>query len=83
MEKKEELLERLVNEFAAQNKLIVLLIAKNNVETFGKSGIEIVEEMEKESVAIIKWSYNYPIEKFPLYEPEKTKFFFENKELTE
>ena len=50
MEKKEELLERLVNELAAQNKLIALLIAKNNVETFGKSGIEIVEEMEKESV---------------------------------
>ena len=36
MEKKEELLERLVNELAAQNKLIALLIAKNNVETFVK-----------------------------------------------
>lgn len=74
MEKKEELLERLVNELAAQNKLIALLIAKNNVETFGKSGIEIVEEMEKESVAIIKWSYNYPIENFLSMSLKKQNF---------
>ena len=36
MEKNEELLERLVNEIAAQNKFIALLIAKNNVSTFDK-----------------------------------------------
>ena len=35
MEKKEELLERLVNEIAAQNKLIALQIAKSmGIENF-------------------------------------------------
>lgn len=33
MEKKEELLERLVNEVAAQIKSIEMLIAKHNVDT--------------------------------------------------
>ena len=56
MEKNEELLERLVNEIAAQNKFIALLIAKNNVSTFDKSDTEILEEMKSETDSIIKWS---------------------------
>ena len=36
MEKKEELLERVANEIAAQNKLIALLIAKSmGIENYG------------------------------------------------
>lgn len=58
MEKNEELLERLVNEIAAQNKLIALLIAKEN---FSSNALFTDEEklklMEEKSESIIKWSY--------------------------
>lgn len=58
MEKNEELLERLVNELAAQNKLITLLIAKEN---FSSNALFTDEEklklMEEKSESIIKWSY--------------------------
>ena len=36
MEKKEELLERLVNEFAAYNRLTAVRIAKENLFSWGK-----------------------------------------------
>ena len=41
MEKKEELLERLVNEFAAYNRLTAVRIAKENLFSWGKSDEEI------------------------------------------
>ena len=37
MEKKEELLERLVNEFAAYNRLTAVRIAKENLDCWGKT----------------------------------------------
>lgn len=61
MEKKEELLERLVNEIAAQNKLIALQISfqKNSY----KKGYFINDEdfnlyVEKDSLSIYKESYS-------------------------
>ena len=79
MEKNEELLERLVNEIAAQNKFIALLIAKNNVSTFDKSDTEILEEMKSETESIIKWSYFSSKESFPLNSPEKSVITFDEK----
>lgn len=61
MEKKEELLERVANEIAAQNKLIALLISfqKNSY----KKGFFINDEdfhlyVEKDSLSIYKESYS-------------------------
>lgn len=60
MEKNEELLERLVNELAAQNKLIALLIAK---ESFSTNALSTDEEelnfLEEKSESILKWGYSY------------------------
>lgn len=50
MEKKEELLERLVNEIAAQNKLIALLIAKENCKMYVNT--DFVKEDEYLSLLI-------------------------------
>lgn len=61
-----ELLERLVKEVAAQNKLIALQIARQNVNTWDKSDPQIIEEMKEISNSIIEWSYLYPQDKFPL-----------------
>lgn len=61
-----ELLEQLVKEVAAQNKLIALQIARQNVNTWGKSDTQIVEEMKEISNSIIEWSYLYPQKEFPL-----------------
>ena len=61
-----ELLEQLVKEVAAQNKLIALQIARQNVDTWDKSDPQIVEEMKEISNSIIEWSYLYPKNKFPL-----------------
>ncbi|MFR2068895.1 MAG: hypothetical protein ACLS4S_01370 [Bacteroides nordii] len=72
----EELLKEIAKELAAQNKLIALLIAKHNVDTFNKSGMEIIEEMKNVSTTITDWSYKYPEANFPLNEPEKTKITF-------
>ena len=45
MEKKEELLEKLVNELAAHNRLTAVRIARENLLTWDKTDEEIVEEM--------------------------------------
>lgn len=53
MDKKEELLERLVNEFAAYNRLTAVRIAKENLFSWGKSDEEIVKEMKSSSERIL------------------------------
>ena len=68
MEKKEELLERLVNEFAAYNRLTAVRIAKENLLSWGKSDEEIVKEMKYSSERILKWGYSTD-EDFPLDAP--------------
>ncbi|WP_390599746.1 hypothetical protein [Bacteroides sp. f07] len=68
MEKKEELLERLVNEFAAYNRLTAVRIAKENLISWGKSDEEIVEEMKSASERILKWGYSTDAD-FPLDAP--------------
>lgn len=71
MEKKEELLERLVNELSAQNRLTTLRIARENLICWGKSDEEIVEEMKSASERILKWGYSTDAG-FPLDAPERT-----------
>lgn len=60
MEKKEELLERLVNEFAAQNKLIALQIAK---DFFSSNALYTDEEkldlIKEKSKIILDWGYSH------------------------
>ena len=71
MEKKEELLERLVNEFAAYNRLTAVRIARENLMSWGKSDEEIVEEMKSSSERILQWGYSTD-EDFPLNAPITT-----------
>lgn len=71
MEKKEELLEKLVNELSAQNRLTTLRIARENLDSWGKSNEEIVEEMKYASERILKWGYSTDAE-FPLDPPKTT-----------
>lgn len=71
MGKKEELLERLVNEFEAYNRLTAIRIAKENLNCWGKSDEEIVEEMKSASARILKWGYSTDAD-FPLNAPETT-----------
>ena len=71
MEKKEELLERLVNEFAAYNRLTAVRIAKENVYCWGKSEEEMVKEMKSSSERILKWGYSTDAD-FPLDAPRTT-----------
>ena len=61
-----ELLEQLVKEVAAQNKLIALQISRNNVDTWDKDDRTIIEEMKEISNSIIEWSYQYPLKQMPL-----------------
>lgn len=65
MKKKEELLERLVNEFAAYNRLTAVRIAKENLDCWGKTH----EEMKSSSERILKWGYSTD-EDFPLDPPK-------------
>ena len=44
------LLEQLVKEVAAQNKLIALQISRNNVDTWDKDDYTIIEEMKNISI---------------------------------
>jgi hypothetical protein len=71
MEKKEELLEKLVNELSAQNRLTTLRIARENLFSWGKSDEEIVKEMKSSSERILKWGYSTDAE-FPLDPPKTT-----------
>lgn len=71
MEKNEELLERLVNEFAAYNRLTAVRIAKENLDCWGKSEEEMVKEMKSSSERILKWGYSTD-EDFPLDAPRTT-----------
>lgn len=60
MEKKEELLERVANEIAAQNKLIALLIAK---DFFSLNALYTDEEkldlIKEKSEILLNWGYSY------------------------
>lgn len=71
MEKKEELLERLANEFAAYNRLTAVRIAKENLDCWGKTNEEMVKEMKSSSERILKWGYSTD-EDFPLDAPRTT-----------
>lgn len=71
MEKKEELLERLANEFAAYNRLTAVRIAKENLDCWGKSDEEMVKEMKSSSERILKWGYSADAD-FPLDPPKTT-----------
>lgn len=71
MEKNEELLERLVNEFAAYNRLTAVRIAKENLDFWGKTQEEIVKEMKSSSERILKWGYATDAD-FPLDPPRTT-----------
>lgn len=71
MEKKEELLERLVNEFAAYNRLTAVRIAKENLDCWGKTNEEMVKEMKSSSERILKWGYSTDAD-FPLDPPRTT-----------
>lgn len=68
MEKNEELLERLVNEFTAYNRLTAIRIAKENLNCWGKSDEEMVKEMKCSTEKILKWGYSTD-ECFPLDAP--------------
>ena len=71
MEKKEELLERLVNEFAAYNRSTAVRIAKENLDCWGKTNEEMAKEMKSSSERILKWGYSTD-EDFPLDPPRIT-----------
>lgn len=62
MEKNEELLERLVNEIAAQNKLIALLIAREIGRNFDDTNFLSVEDYmllcSKRAYTILEKSYS-------------------------
>lgn len=68
-----ELLEQLVKEVAAQNKLVALQIARHNVDTWDKSDEQIIEEMKEMSDSITKWSYGYSQNHFPLKADRRQK----------
>ena len=61
-----DLLEQLIKEVAAHNRLTALQIARQNVDTWNKSDTQIIEEMKEISDSIIEWSYLYPQKEFPL-----------------
>lgn len=61
-----ELLKSIAKELQAQNRLIALQIARNNVNGWGKEDLQIIEEMQKASDGIIEWSYSYPQKTIPL-----------------
>lgn len=66
MEKKEELLERLVNEIAAQNKLIALLISyqKNSHKRgYFEDDEKYYNNIEKDSLDIYKDTYSCILDK--------------------
>lgn len=71
MEKKEELLEKLVNEIAAHNRLTAVRIAKENLDCWGKTNEEMVKEMKSSSERILKWGYSTDAD-FPLDPPRTT-----------
>ncbi len=59
-------LENLTKEMAATNRLLALLFARHNVDTWDKSDEEVIEEMKEVSRSIIEWAYNYPNNPYPL-----------------
>lgn len=71
MEKKEELLERLVNELAAHNRITAICIARDNLDCWGKTQEEMVKDMKSSTERIIKWGYSTDSE-FPLDAPRTT-----------
>lgn len=71
MEKKQEVLERLVEEFAAYNRLTAIRIAKENLDCWGKTNEEMVKEMKSASERILQWGYSTDAD-FPLDPPRTT-----------
>ena len=70
MEKKEELLERLVNEFAAYNRLTAVRIAKENLDCSGKNNEEMAKDMISSSERILIWGYSTEV--VFLFDPPRT-----------
>ena len=62
MEKKEELLERLVNEFAAYNRLTAVRIAKENLDCWGKTNEEMAKEMKSSSERGYSTDEDFPLD---------------------
>lgn len=54
--------------YQLQNRLTTLRIARENLDSWGKSNEEIVEEMKYASERILKWGYSTDAE-FPLDAP--------------
>ncbi len=59
-------MEKLAKELAVTNRLLTLLFARHNVDTWDKSDEEIIEEMKEVSHSILEWAYNYPNNPYPL-----------------
>ena len=68
-----DLLEKLVKEVAAQNRLTALQIARHNVDTWNKSDTQIIEEMKEISDSITEWSYGHSQNHFPLKADRRQK----------
>lgn len=66
-----ELLEKLIREFSAYNRLTSVRIAKENLDSWGKTQEEMVKEMKSSSERILKWGYSTDAN-FPLDAPEGT-----------
>ena len=58
--------DKLAKELAVTNRLLTLLFARHNVDTWDKSDEEIIEEMKEVSHSILEWAYNYPNNPYPL-----------------
>lgn len=70
----EELIEKLVKEIAAHNRLTALLISRHNVDTFDKSDEEVIEEMKEVSHSVLEWCYEYPNNPYPLKRDNRQKW---------
>lgn len=77
-------LERLVNEIAAQNRLIALLIAKYDVDPFkedvwNKPIDEFKKDMKNMAQSMIEWAYSPLDAEIPLNHPREETRKLSNK----
>ncbi len=66
--------DKLAKELAVTNRLLTLLFARHNVDTWDKSDEEIIEEMKEVSHSILEWAYNYPNNPYPLGADSRQKW---------
>lgn len=59
-------IDKLTIEMQAHNRLLTLLFARHNVNTWDKSDEAIIEEMKTVSHSVLEWAYNYPDNPYPL-----------------